>query len=147
MATGGFIGFNYGGQILANWLFGIKNHLSLKKKAYLSRIISIISIVFLVIYPSLPTFLIASVFLGVSRAIRSLIYPPVIKKISKSHDATHFFAVAPLITLPVSSGISILSGKYLDIFQQWGDWSYRSLFLILAMLIGVSFLFLKKSDF
>jgi hypothetical protein len=79
--------------------------------------------------------------------MRFLIYVPVVKEISRQNDATHYFAVAPLLTVPVSGGISLLSGHYLDVFEQLGEWSYRSLFIFMAVCIAISILFLKKSRF
>lgn len=147
MAAGGFIGFNYAGQFFVNWFFGIHGVLGLKKMAYLSRICSLVGILSMVFLPSIPVLLGASVLLGISLAMRFLIYVPVVKEISRQNDATHYFAVAPLLTVPVSGGISLLSGHYLDVFGQLGEWSYRSLFIFMAVCIAISILFLKKSRF
>ena len=147
LAAGGFVGFNYAGQFLANWFLGIKKMLTLKQKAYLSRGASFLGVISLALFPSTVTFLGASVLLGLSRAIRSLLYPPVVKIISGKKDATHFFGMAPLVTLPVSGGLSLVSGLYLDQVAAWGGWAYRSLFLLLALLILGSLGFLRKTKF
>ncbi len=69
------------------------------------------------------------------------------KIISGKKDATHFFGMAPLLTLPISGGLSLVSGLYLDAMAPWGGWAYRSLFLLLAALILGSVVFLRKTKF
>jgi hypothetical protein len=51
------------------------------------------------------------------------------------------------VTLPVSGGLSLVSGFYLDQVAAWGGWAYRSLFLLLALLILGSLGFLRKAKF
>ena len=88
-----------------------------------------------------------SFLMGMSRGSRSLVYMPTIKKISGVEDSTNFFGIAPLLTMPMSTGIPLLSGAFLDRFSYLGSDSYRYLFLALAVLITAGILLLKKTEF
>ena len=83
---------------------------------------------------------------GYSRAIRNLIFAPTVKLLCGKEDATAYFALAPLLTIVLSSGLPVVSGLFLDKTSQSGAISYRILFGILASLILLSFYFLKKTD-
>jgi len=76
----------------------------------------------------------ASLVFGASRGTRSMVYLPAVKRLSGMSDATLYFAVAPILTLPLSTGLPLLNGALLDRFSSLGAWSYRGLFLVMAVL-------------
>lgn len=147
LAAGLFVMINYTMQLGMNILFGWKNYLSLKHKCITSHVISLTGIGLLLSGPGLPGFLIASACLGSSRAMRNLVYIPTIRRLAVKDDATDFFAAAPIITLPVSATLSLLSGKLLDLLAPLGEWSYRLFFAGAAGMIVISLFFVLKTDF
>ncbi|MBI9105953.1 MAG: hypothetical protein JEZ04_04360 [Spirochaetales bacterium] len=146
-AAGFFVGFNYAGQITTNIIFGSFNLFQLKTKCVISRICSIGAVILLVTGTGLPVFLGASVLLGFSKAIRSLIYAPAVKIISGASDTTSIFAAASIILLPLSMGISLLSGKLLDTLSFLTADSYRIVFGIMGLLSFISIFFIIRIDF
>jgi len=147
VAAGFFVGLNFAGQITANIILGTFNLFQLKTKCIISRICSISAVLLLIAGKGLPVFLAASVLLGFSKAIRSLIYAPAVKKISGARDTTSIFAAASIILLPLSTGISLLSGKLLDVLSFLGSDSYRVVFGIMGLLSFISIFFLIRVDF
>ncbi len=147
MAAGGLMASNIIGQLMVNIFLGIRNKCNLKQKAWLSRISTISGIMILILNPHFVLFFFAGFLLGFSRAIRPLIYSPTVKKLSGKNDATGYFAIAPMLTVPISSGISLLSGRFLDMTSFLGENSFRILFSILGLIVLISLVFLKKTDF
>jgi len=147
IAAGLFGALNYIGGIGINILMGLMGFFNIKNKFIISKISSILAILMLVLFESTWSFLLASFLLGVSRAIRMLAYPPAVKKLSGMSDATNYFAVAPLLVLPVSAGIPLLNGKFLDYFSFLGSYSYKIVFIAMGFLITLSLLFIYKTDF
>lgn len=128
--------------ILVIILFGWFNLFTLKKKLVIVRIFSLCAVACLLAARSLPFFLAASFFLGGSRAISMLCHSPSVKKLSGMSDATDYFSVSQVFTLPLSFGIPFMAGIFLDGYAAWGAGSYRFLFgigggLILASLACV----------
>ena len=146
-AAGMFIGFNYAGQIASNFILGTFNLFSIKTKCTLSRIFSMTGILLLLVGSHLAIFLASSVLLGISRAVRGLVYAPAIKKLSGKSDVTNYFAVAPIILLPLSTGISLMSGKLLDILPFAAIDAYRIVFVILGSLSFISIFIIRLVDF
>ena len=91
-------------------------------------------------------FFLASYLFGASRSTRSLVYAPAVKHLSGRDDATHYFAVAPLFTLPLSVGLPLLEGTVLDSLAFMGGGSYRIVFLAMALLSLVSLIILSRID-
>jgi len=147
VAAGLFVASNYTGAIIINILLGWIGLFKLKNKYIFSRIISFSAIIILVLLQSLWAFLLASFLLGCSRAIRMLAYPPAVKKLSGLADATNYFSVAPILTLPFSAGISLMNGRFLDHFAVWGALSYKLMFMGMALLVVISLFFIIKTDF
>jgi len=146
VAAGLFVASNYT-AIIINILLGWIGLFKLKNKYIFSRIISFSAIIILVLLQSLWAFLLASFLLGCSRAIRMLAYPPAVKKLSGLADATNYFSVAPILTLPFSAGISLMNGRFLDHFAVWGALSYKLMFMGMALLVVISLFFIIKTDF
>jgi len=147
VAAGLFVACNYTGAIIINILLGWIGLLKLKNKYILSRIISFSAIIILVLWQSLWAFLLASFLLGCSRSMRMLAYSPAVKKLSGLADATNYFSVAPILTLPFSAGISLVNGRFLDYFADLGALSYKLMFMGMAILVVISLFFIIKTDF
>ena len=147
IAAGLFVALNHLGSLIVNTFLGWIGLLNLRNKYLVSKITSLMAVGLLFLSGSLWSFLLASFLLGASRAIRMLIYAPAIKSFSGRADATNYFALAPVLTLPVSSGIPLLNGKFLDHFAYLGAYSYRLMFLGMGALILLSLYFLLTLDF
>lgn len=146
MASGLFVAFNYFGGITASVLLGWFQLFSLKGKLWITKILAV-SAVPLICFFCLPwAFFLASYLFGVSRSTRMLVYAPAVKRLSGMTDATHYFAVAPLITLPLSVGIPLINGATLDRLAYLGGGSYRIVFLAMAVLSLASLAILSRID-
>ena len=146
-AAGGFVILNYLGMIGINVLYGMSPSFKLKHKYITGKFISLTAALSLWFFSGIWAFFVVSFLMGMSRGARSLVYMPTIKKISGVEDSTNFFGIAPLLTMPMSTGIPLLSGAFLDKFSYLGSDSYRYLFLALAVLITAGILLLKKTEF
>jgi predicted MFS family arabinose efflux permease len=138
IAAGLFMVFIYGAGMIAYIFLGLLNYLNLKNKIFISKIFALSAVLILLFTGSLPGFLTASFFLGFSRAISTLCYSPVIKKLSGLGDATDYFAVSQVLLIPLGIGIPVLSGLFLDNFSYLGIISYKILFGICCILIIIS---------
>ncbi len=146
-ASGLFIAFYYIGGFAANVFLGSLDLLPLKKKFYLSKVFSICALVLLILFGGLWSFLTASLFMGFSRSNRSLLYPVAVKQLVKNRDVTDHFALAYVIQLPVSVGLPLLSGRFLDLLSGYGLLSYKLLFTIMIGIVAMSTVFLWKTSF
>ncbi len=147
VAAGVFVGLNYSGQIAANILFGTLNLFSIKTKCILSRLCSISGILILLFGTGLSIFLVSSILLGSSRAIRGLVYAPAVKILSGRTDVTGLFAAAPILMLPLSAGIPLLCGRLLDSLPFYLADSYRIVFAFLGLLSFISIFFIMRINF
>lgn len=134
LASGLFVAFMYLGGVLANGLLGWADLLGLRDKYLLTKSLAIAGILLLCLHSAPWVFYTASLVFGASRGTRSMVYLPAVKRLSGMSDATLYFAVAPILTLPLSTGLPLLNGALLDRFSSLGAWSYRSLFLVMAAL-------------
>ena len=144
IAAGIFVGLNFIGSIVVGIIFGYFNYFSLKTKFLFSKLLTLIAFLLLIFYPTLMSFLISSFLMGATRNLRILIFPPAVKKISGLDDITPYFAVSALITLPFSTGISLMSGKLLDYYAYLQADSYRLVFLIMSVIVLISFVFVSR---
>ena len=147
IAAGAFVGFIYAGSITTNVLLGTLGYLSMKNKYILSKIIAITAIILLILFDNYWSFFLASYLLGASRGSRMLVFAPAIKRLSGLSDATSYFAVAPIFTLPIASGLPLVYGKFLDDFSWMGADSYRTVFGISLILLTVTLFCILKTDF
>jgi hypothetical protein len=138
IAAGLFMVFIYSAGMLIYIILGLLNVLHLKNKLFISKIFALCAVLILLFSGSLHGFLAASFFLGCSRAISTLCYSPVIKKLSGLADATDYFAVSQVLLLPLSIGIPVFSGLFLDNFSNLGIISYKILFGVAAVLLIMS---------
>lgn len=146
-AAGLFVGLNYAGQITANITLGTLNLFSMKTKCILSRIFSITAIILLIIGSSLPVFLTVSILFGFSRAVRSLVYAPAVKKMSGRKNVTDYYAAIPILMLPLAIGIPLVSGRLLDSLPFNPVSSFRIVFALLGMLSFISIFFISRVNF
>ena len=137
VAAGLFVACSYCGAILANISLGSFNLLTLKQKALLSKTVSMAAMGLLLVAEHRYFFYSASFLLGISRGSRMLIYAPAVKRLGGLADSTPYFAISPIITLPVAAGLPLLCGHFLDRFAWLQADSYRLVFAsALVMLLG-----------
>ncbi len=148
VAAGVFVGCIYAGSISVNILLGTLDYLSLKQKFIFSKCITFLALMLLIVIPGAWSFFLISFFLGCVRAIRNMVYTPSVKKFSGKTDATPYFALAPILTLPIGFGYPLLFGKMLDYLSFMGAASYKLLYGFSAMfiLLTLCFTFLTQYD-
>ena len=147
IAAGAFVACIYAGSITVNIFLGTMNLLRLKQKLYLSKGVTFILLLLLALFPSFTTFFLISYLLGVGRAIRNMVYPPSVKKFAGKIDTTAYFALAPILTLPIGSGFPLLFGSLLDSLAFMGADAYRLLFGGSALFILATLYFTIKTDY
>ncbi|MBI9101780.1 MAG: hypothetical protein JEY99_05155 [Spirochaetales bacterium] len=146
LAAGGLVAVNIAGQLTANFILGIKKGPGLRRSAWISKGVSLTGILILILWHGIPSVMIAGFLLGYSRAIRAMIFSPAVKQLAGHKDATGFFALAPLITLPAAGLIPLIAGVILDASSGFGILSYRLLFGFFGLFIIISFFMLKKTE-
>jgi hypothetical protein len=134
LASGLFVAFAYLGGVLANTLLGWANLLEVRDKYLLTKISATAGILLLAFHPVPWVFYLTSLLFGASRGTRAMVYAPAVKRLTGASDATLYFAVASILSLPFSTGLPLLNGAFLDRFARLGGWSYRGLFLGMAVL-------------
>jgi MFS family permease len=134
LASGLFVAFAYLGGVLANALLGWANLLAARDKYLLTKVLGTAGILLLAAHPAPWVFYLVSLLFGASRGTRQMVFAPAVKRLSGASDATLYFAVSYILSLPFSMGLPLLNGAFLDRFESWGAWSYRSLFLGMAVL-------------
>lgn len=147
IGAGAFVGAIYGGSIGVNILFGVLNLLELKQKLILSKCISLTILILLIFLPNLYSFFVVSFMLGIVRAMRNMIYAPSIKLFAGRTDATAYFSLAPILTLPIGSGLPLLFGKALDLLSPMQADSFRILFGLCFLYIVVTLYFSIQTDY
>jgi len=147
VAAGAFVACIYAGSITVNIFLGAMNLLKIKQKLYLSKGITFLLLLLLALFPSYYTFFMISFLLGVGRAIRNTVYPPSVRKFANKDDNTAYFALAPILTLPVGSGFPLLFGTMLDSLSFMGADAYRLLFGCSALFILITCYFTFKTDY
>jgi MFS family permease len=147
VAAGIFVGCIYAGSITVNIFLGVMNFLGLKQKLVLSKLITLSLLILLTFFPGYYSFFLISYLLGFVRAIRNMIYAPSIKKFAGKVDVTSYFALAPILTIPVGSGFPLLFGKCLDILSFMEADAYRLLFGVSAVFILITLYFSVITDY
>lgn len=147
VAAGTFVGCIYAGSITVNFFLGVMNFLGLKQKLVLSKLITLFLLVLLTFLPGYYSFFLISYLLGFVRAIRNMIYAPSIKKFAGKVDVTSYFALAPILTIPVGSGFPLIFGKALDLLSFMQADAYRILFAASAVFILITLYFSLMLDY
>jgi len=147
VAAGVFVACIYAGSITVNILLGTMNLFSLKQKLYLSKTITLLVLALLIVSPGYWTFFLISFLLGFGRAIRNMVYPPSVKKFAGRGDATAYYSLAALLTLPVGAGFPLAFGRALDALSFLGADAYRLLFVLSALFVLSTLHFTVRTDF
>ena len=147
IAAGLFVACIYAGSITVNIFLGALNILSLKQKFVLSKLITVLLFGLLIFFPGYIVFFLVSYMLGFGRATRNMVYPPSVKKFAARSDATSYFALAPILTLPVTAGYPLLFGSLLDLLAGLGQMSYQILFGLSALLALVAAILALMTDY
>lgn len=147
VAAGVFVGLIYAGAILSNILLGAIGWLTLKHKAMASKLSSMGAVLLLAVWCTPTSFFIASAMLGASRGTRMIVYAPAVKKLSGLSDATPYFAVAPVLTLPLAMGLPLVCGHFLDRMAWMADDAYRMMLAVAVVLLAGTLLCAWRTDF
>jgi len=147
IAAGLFVTCIYLGAITSNLTLGSWGYFTLKNISLISKLISIFAMLILIVGSAQWDFLLASFLLGAARGTRIIIMPPAVKKLSGLTDATGYFALFSIFTLPIAMGLPIMTGYFLDYFSSLGGDAYRMIFGVGVGLILMTLFFLFKVDF
>jgi MFS family permease len=144
LAAGIFVIFLQLGAVVSIVVFGWLNVLELKQKFVVSKVFALAALALLIAAHTPVTFLIASFAVGLSRGVYNVANMPIIKRLSRSDDATDHYAILCVFQLPLSLGLPLAAGAFLDAASPLGADSYRILFAGLAVLVVVAgFLILR----
>jgi MFS family permease len=141
VASGLFAALGCSGGVLVNGILGWGNLLSLRGKYVLTKSLAVSGVLLMAFHSALWVFLLTSFLMGVSRGTRSMVFAPAVKRLSGQADATLYFSFAPILLLPLSTGLPLANGAFLDAASGLGAWSYRIVFLAMAALCGVGLFF------
>jgi MFS family permease len=141
LASGLFMACNYLGGMLANGLLGWANLLSRRSKYLVTKAFALSWLIVLSVHPAPWVFYAASLAFGASRGTRLMVFTPSVKRLSGQPDATLYFAAAPILALPFSTGLPLLNGAFLDRFSSLGPGAFKIMFLGMAVLSLAGLLF------
>ena len=144
LASGLFMACIYIGGVLANGLLGWVNLLSRRSKYLVTKALALSGLILLSVYPAPWVFYAASLVFGASRGTRLMVFTPSVKRLSGQPDATLYFAVAPILALPFSTGLPLLNGAFLDTFASLGAGAFKIMFLGMAVLSLAGLLFATR---
>lgn len=147
VAAGFFVACIYAGSITVNIVLGAMNLLSLKQKFIMSKGVTFFLLVLLVMFPGQIVFFLVSYMLGFGRAIHNMVYPPSVKHFSGKSDATSYFSLAPILTLPIAAGYPLLFGWLLDYLSFMQADSYRVLFGVSALFALLTIYLSCRTDY
>jgi len=147
VAAGVFVGLIYTGAILSNVLLGTMGWLTLKHKAMASKLCSMGAVSLLAVWCTPASFFMASFMLGASRGTRMIVYAPAVKKLSGLSDATPYFAVAPVLMLPLAMGLPLACGHFLDRTAWLAGDAYRMMLGMAAVLLAGTLICAWRTDF
>jgi hypothetical protein len=112
-----------------------------------SKVSSMGAVLLLAIWCTPASFYIASFLLGAARGTRMIVYAPAVKKLSGLSDATPYFAVAPVLTLPLAMGLPLACGHFLDRTAWMAGDAYRLMLGFAAILIAGTLVCAWRTDF
>lgn len=144
VASGLFVALACVGGVTSNGLLGWANLLDLRGKYMLAKSLALAGVLLLATGWGPWTFFVASVLVGLSRGTRGFVFAPTVKRLSGQADATLYFSVAPILLLPVSLGLPLVSGFFLDAAHGLGARSYQITFLAMACLCAVGLFFSSR---
>ncbi|HUJ75760.1 MAG TPA: MFS transporter [bacterium] len=144
VASGLFVALACAGGVAANGVLGWANVLGLRGKYLLAKSLALAGVLLLASGWGQWTFFVASVLVGLSRGTRGVVLPAAIKRISGQPDATLYFSLAPVLLLPISLGLPLVSGLFLDAVRSLGARSYQLMFLAMACLAAAGLYFSSR---
>ena len=160
-AATAFVVATHAGSTAAYLFLGRSRLLSLRQRLILGKCCSVAGVLLILAVPAyadpaltapaaaapaLWAFFAASALLGIGRASRQLAFMPVVKLLSRRADATAYYALAQLVTMPLSVGLPLLAGRALQLLAALDGGGYRLVFGVLAALMAASMLVLLRID-
>ncbi len=146
-ASGMFVACIYIGAITANFIFGTLGKLSIRTRYFIATLSTLLGIILLILFKHYLVFYLVSFLFGISRGTRMLLFAAVTKNLSGLKDSTSYFAVSPLLTLPFSAVYPLAFGKVTDLLENYGDLSFKIMFITSALLLLVALYCFYKTDF
>jgi hypothetical protein len=136
------------GAVCASFVLGFIGKIGVKVRYFFIKVCTLTGIITLVIFQNLYAFYAVSFLLGFSRSGRLQMYGPAVKEISGCQDASPYYAISPLITMPFTAFLPVLMGLMLDSLYMLKAGSYRIGFLALAAVVAATFIpfFLLRFD-
>jgi MFS family permease len=147
VAAGIFVALIYIGAIFSNVVLGTLGWLSLKHKAMASKASSMTAVLLMALWCTPASFYVASFLLGAARGTRMIVYAPAVKKLSGLSDATPYFAVAPVLTLPLALGLPLTCGHFLDRMEWMAADAYRLMLGVAVVLLAGTLWCAWRTDF
>ena len=155
-AATAFVVATHAGSTAAYLFLGRSRLLSLRQRLILGKCFSVAGVLLILAVPAsaggaaappaLWAFFAASALLGIGRASRQLAFMPVVKLLSRRADATAYYALAQLVTMPLSVGLPLLAGQALQLLAALDGGGYRLVFGALAVLMAASMPVLLRID-
>lgn len=113
-AAGLFTAALFSGAIIAQIIFGWLDVFAMKVKFIVSKLCASAGIVLIIFSQHACLFILASIFLGISRGVFMIAYSPAVKELSGKEDATDYFSATPLFMLPFAFFVPYLSGFFIE---------------------------------
>ena len=150
-AATAFVVATHSGSTAAYLFLGRSRLLSLRQRLILGKCLSVAGVLLVLAVPAFAApapwaFFAASALIGIGRATRQLAFLPVVKLLSRRSDATAYYALAQLVTMPFSVGLPLLAGQVLQLLAALGGDAYRLVFGALAALMALSMFVLLRVD-
>jgi len=138
-ASGAFIVSLFIGAVCASFALGFVRKITVKARYLFIKICTLSGIMILVLFQSLFAFYTVSFLLGFSRSGRLQMYGPAVKGISGHEDASAYYAISPLLTMPCTALLPVAMGLMLDRLSFLKAESYRIGFLSVGVIVIISF--------
>ena len=145
-AATAFVVATHTGSMAAYLFLGRSRLLSLRQRLILGKCLSVAGVLLVLAAPAPWAFFAASALIGIGRASRQLAFLPVVKLLSRRSDATAYYALGQLVTMPFSVGLPLLAGQVLQLLAALGSDAYRLVFGALAALMALSMFALLRID-
>ena len=145
-AATAFVVATHTGSMAAYLFLGRSRLLSLRQRLILGKCLSVAGVLLVLAAPAPWAFFAASALIGIGRASRQLAFLPVVKRLSRRSDATAYYALGQLVTMPFSVGLPLLAGQVLQLLAALGSDAYRLVFGALAALMALSMFALLRID-
>ena len=150
-AATAFVVATHAGSTAAYLFLGRSRLFTLRQRLILGKCFSVAGVLLVLAVPASAApapwaFFAASALIGIGRASRQLAFMPTVKLLSRRADATAYYALAQLLTMPFSVGLPLLAGLALQLLAALGGDGYRLVFGGLAALMAASMFVLLRID-